>query len=185
MAGQPKSRAKKLAALAKDGTQTVRAAWLADQYTPKMPTIETYRRGVPRYDQADFQAIIDTIIEDACLGHTITATCALLGIPRSTLAEWERLNPELSAAFARAREIRQRFYEGHIIDITRRGGDSTRFSAAKLGVINAGEDWRDRSETSTNVTFSLAGLIGESMKLVTSPTIEGEVVDPIKRENGE
>ena len=127
--------------------------------------------------------MIDTIIEDAINGHTLTATCALLGVPRTTMAEWERLYPALSSAVARAREIRQRFFEGHVIDMTRRGGDSTRFSAVKFALINAGDDWRDKSESSTNVTFTLAGLLGDAMKVVSPPTVEPVVIEAKPEEN--
>lgn len=123
------------------------------------------------------------ILDDAALGHTLGATAAVIGVTRSTLHDWVASHPELGDAIARAKSVRQRFYEGHAIDIARRGGDSTRMSAIKLGLLNVGgEDWKERLTAEHNVTFSLASLVKESMQLAQPDPklIEGEVIEPSK-----
>lgn len=120
------------------------------------------------------------ILDDAALGHTLGATAAIIGVTRATLHDWAASNPELLDAIARAKSVRQRFYEGHAIDIARRGGDSTRMSAIKLGLLNVGgEDWKERLTAEHNVTFSLADLVKQSMLLgpPDPKVIEGEAVE--------
>ena len=117
------------------------------------------------------------VLDDAALGHTLGATAAILGVVRTTLNDWASSYPEFGNALARAKSIRQRFYEGHAIDIVRRGGDSTRASMTLRGLVNVGgEDWKEKVTAEHNVTFSLAGLVQESMKLV-GPTIDGQLVE--------
>ena len=79
-------------------------------------------------------------------------------------------------------------YEGHLIDMVPRGGDFyANERGKKVGLINVcTDDWKERLTAEHNVTFSLASLINESMKLVEAPkgeTIEGEVEK--QRKNGE
>ena len=109
-----------------------------------------------------------TVLDDAALGHTLGATAARIGVSRSTLLAWVHRFPEFDEAVALAKCIRQRFYEGHFIDMARRGGDSTRMSAVKLALLNlGGEDWKERLSVGREVTFGLGDLI----KLST--TLEG------------
>ncbi len=57
------------------------------------------------------------------------------------------------------------FYEGHLIDMVRRGGDPTRMSAVKLGLLNVGcEDWKERLTSEHKVAFSWSQLLQESLK---------------------
>ena len=119
-----------------------------------------------------------TVLDDAALGHTLGATAALIGVARSTLSDWASVHPEFADALARAKGVRQRFYEGHLLDIARRGGDSTRMSAIKLGLLNVGgEDWKERLTAEHNVTFNLGDLIRRSMALddkVRHPDLAGK-----------
>ena len=114
------------------------------------------------------------------VGHTIGATAGILGVSRDAIQDWAAVHPEFGSAVARAKTIRQAVYEGHLIDIVRRGGDSTRMSAIKLGLLNVGgEDWKERLTAEHNVTFSLASLIDESMKLAPR-VIEGQLIEQPK-----
>ena len=62
--------------------------------------------------------------------------------------------------------------EGHLIDIVRRGGDSTRFAAVKFALINCGaEDWKQKLPDDLSVEFSLAALVDESLKLAQARMI--------------
>jgi hypothetical protein len=89
-------------------------------------------------------------------------------------------HPEFAEALARAKAVRLRFYEGHLIDIVRRGGDSTRMSAIKLGLLNVGgEDWKERLTAEQNVTFNLGDLIKQSMAL-DGRVIEGSLTGQSK-----
>ncbi len=129
--------------------------------------------------------ICEIVIAKAELGHTLGATCAFIGCSRTSLHDWAASHPELANAVARAKIIRQQFYEGHLIDIARRGGDSTRMSAIKLALLNvAGEDWKERLTAEHNVTFNLGDLIKQSMQL-EAKTIEGQVIEPSKSDDGE
>lgn len=131
-------------------------------YVPAPPAIAANRGGRPTSYRLEFCQVV---LDQAALGHTIGATAALIGVTRSTILDWADRFPEFAEAVALAKGARQRFYEGHLIDIVRRGGDSTRFSAVKLGLINVGaEDWREKLGSDTNVTITLASLITESLK---------------------
>jgi hypothetical protein len=106
-------------------------------------------------------------------------------VARSTLSDWAHRFPEFAEAIELAKGIGQRFYEGHLIDIARRGGDSTRMSAIKLGLFNVGgQDWKDRITADHNVTFSLGDLIKQSMQLETK-LIEGGQSKPAGSDDGE
>ena len=124
----------------------------------------------------------EAVVHYASLGHTIGATCGLLGISREVFNNWAVSIPDFQQATARAKTVRQAFYEAHLIDIARRGGDSTRLGAIKLGLLNVGgEDWKERLTAEHNVTFSWSQLLQESLKVADEPkaiTIEGEVVKP-------
>jgi hypothetical protein len=137
-----------------------------------------YIPDTPAPSRAHYEpAICEIVIQKAMLGHTIGATAAFIGCSRTTLHDWASSHPELADALARAKSIRQSFYEGHLIDIARRGGDSTRMSAIKLGLLNVGgEDWKERLTAEHNVTFSLASLIEQSMKLV-EPSKDGPLIE--------
>ena len=143
-----------------------------------MPSLEVRKAGRATLYRHEF---CEAVIDDAALGHTLTATAALIGVTRQTIYDWREAHPEFADAIERARSLRQRFYEGHLIDLVRRGGDATRMSAVKLALVNCGGDeWKEKPIVETNLTFSLAGLIHESMKLVPAPigqNIEGEVVE--------
>jgi hypothetical protein len=193
MVGRPKSRARKLAA---EGQPI--PAGLLDHLTAREKTdTPRYRTPLPEVFRHDFgapynPAICQAIIEHSRRGHTLTATAAILGLRASTIINWASSNPELECALACARELRQAFFEGELIDIAQRGGDATRFAAIKMALINTGEDWRDRSENNVSVQFSLAGLVTESLKLVGSRTIESTAVGQLEQdekpkgpENGE
>ena len=154
-------------------------------YVHESPAFAATRIGRPStYDQLYCQ----TVMDQAALGHTLGATAALIGAARSTVLDWACVHLEFADAIERSKQIRQRFYEGHLIDMVRRGGDSTRFSAVKLGLINVGaDDWKEKLPADVNVEFSLAALVGESLRLAEPRTIDGtpstettrEPVDPI------
>ena len=151
-------------------------------YIPAPIPHEATRVGRPSNYKPEYA---QTVLDDAALGHTLGATCAVIGCSRQTLLEWAASHPEMGDAIARAKQIRQRFYEGHVIDIARRGGDSTRMSAIKLGLLNVGgEDWKERLTAEHNVTFSLAGLIDESMKLAPK-VIEGQLIEQPKADGSD
>ena len=174
MVGSPKKRARR------EALTEVRTVGgdLSAGYVAAMPSPDARKIGRPTRYRSEF---CEAVIEDAALGHTLTATAALFGVTRQTLHEWRQAYPEFAEAVEKANAIRQRFYEGHLIDMVRRGGDSTRMSAVKLALINvAGNDWREKLSAEHNVTFSLAALVQESMKLAASP-IEGGLPAP---ENG-
>ena len=151
-------------------------------YIPAPLPPEATQVGRPTNYRPEFCAVL---LEDAALGHTLGATCAILGCARSTVNEWAASHPEFAEALARAKQIRQRFYEGHAIDIARRGGDSTRMSAVKLGLLNVGgEDGKERLTSGDTIVFSLGDLIKQSMQL-EAKTIEGQVIEPNKSDDGE
>ncbi len=130
-------------------------------YVP-LPAVIRPIHGASKYKHEYCQAVV----EDAARGHTLGATAALFGVDRNALYKWADAHPEFAEALSRAKAIRQRYYEGHLIDMGRRGGDSTRFSAVKLGLINVGgEDWKEKLGSEVNVQITLASLITESMKL--------------------
>jgi hypothetical protein len=146
-------------------------------YIPKPAAFAANRIGRPSsYDRKYCR----TVLDDAARGHTFGATAALIGVARSTLSDWASAHPEFADAIERAKSIRQRFYEGHLIDMVRRGGDSTRFSAVKLGLINTGgDDWKDKLTADHDVAFTLGDLIKQSMQLPVAPApavIEGESI---------
>jgi hypothetical protein len=189
MVGRPKSRARKLAVeaviKASDDPQLVEARQVLglDAYIPKMPD----RAKIGRPSTFD-PAFSEIVLDDAIAGHSLTATAALLGVNPDTLQDWGRQFPTFGLVLARARSLRQRIFEGSLIDLVRRGGDSTRFAAVKFALINAGsDDWRDKTDAAVSVQFSLAGLVTESLKLVGSRTIEQLEQDekPKGPENGE
>ena len=90
--------------------------------------------------------------------------------------------PDFSDACVRARAIRARSFEGDLIDVKQRGGDSSRFQAVRFGLLNlAPDEYKDKTTTESTLTITLASLIQDSMKLVNAPepvTIEGESVKP-------
>lgn len=139
-------------------------------YIPTAPAIVACKGGRPTAYKPEY---CQSVLDDAALGHTLGATAALIGVSRSTLLDWVHRFPEFADAVALAKGARQRFYEGHFIDMARRGGDSTRMSAVKLGLLNVGgEDWKERLTGGREVTFSLGDLIKQSMEL-EGPMIEG------------
>ena len=86
---------------------------------------------------------------------------------RSTLLHWAAVHPEFAEAIAVGKAIRQRLYEGHLLDMVRRGGDNAQLSAVKLGLINCGaDDWKERVTSDTRVTLSWANLLVESLRPV-------------------
>ena len=146
-------------------------------YIPAPLPPEATQVGRPTLYRPEFCNIV---IDDAALGHTLGATCAILGVDRGTINDWAASHPDFAKAVARAKSIRQRFYEGHVIDIARRGGDSTRMSAIKLGLLNVGgEDWKERLTAEHNVTFNLGDLIKQSMAL-DGKVIEGQLIEQPK-----
>jgi hypothetical protein len=150
-------------------------------YIPMAPAIVARKGGRPTAYRPEF---CEAVLDDALLGHSLGATAALIGVARSTLLDWAARHPEFSDAVALAQGIRQRFYEGHLIDIARRGGDSTRMSAIKLGLFNVGgQDWKDRITADHNVTFGLGDLIKQSMQL-EGKLIEGERSKPADADDG-
>ena len=111
--------------------------------------------------------ICERVVELAAQGHTLGAIAAVLGCSKQAFCDWVDRYPAFADAVARAKGVRQTFYESHLIDMARRGGDSTRFNAVRLGLINvAPDEWRERLDTQANVTITLASLIGESMKTI-------------------
>jgi hypothetical protein len=149
-------------------------------YIPQPPLIAAGKIGRPStYDPKYCQ----TVLEHAALGHTLGATAALIGVTRSTLHEWASIHPEFSAAVARAKGARQLFYESHLIDMVRRGGDPTRMSAVKLGLLNVGgDDWKERLTSEHKVEVSWAALLQESLKPLEGSrtiTIEGELAEKL------
>ncbi len=143
-------------------------------YTPTLPASATRKVGAPPTYRPE---MADTLLELSAQGHTIGAIAAVLGVARGTMNSWAASHAEFEEAYARGKGLRQFMYEGHLIDMVRRGGDSTRMSAVKLGLLNVGgEDWKERLTADHNVTFSLAGLIQESMKVV-GQTIDSTAVE--------
>jgi hypothetical protein len=172
MVGSPKKRARRRA-LPPPGQRILslpqldRARSESDShfapYIPEPLAIVAHKFGRPTQYKSE---LCQVVIDDAVLGHTIGATAALIGVARSTLSDWAAVHSEFAEALALAKGVRQRMYEGHLIDMVRRGGDSTRMSAVKLGLLNVGgEDWKERLTGEHNVTISLASLVEESMKL--------------------
>jgi hypothetical protein len=131
-------------------------------YVSEPPAITASRGGRPSlYDPKYCQ----TVLDQAALGHTIGGTAALIGVARSTLLDWAAVHPEFAEAIALAKGARQLFYEGHLIDMVRRGGDSTRLSAVKLCLINCGaDDWKERVTSDHSVTLSWANLLADSLR---------------------
>jgi hypothetical protein len=80
------------------------------------------------------------------------------------MTEWQQVYPDFQAAVARAKVIRSRSFEGHLVDMSANGGDNTRFQAVKLGLINASPDEFKEKVAETTVNITLAALIQESMK---------------------
>ena len=81
-----------------------------------------------------------------------------------------------------AKCIRQRFYEGHLIDMVRRGGDPARLSAVKLGLFNVGgDDWRDNLGNRSNGTVTLASLFAESVKPTATVTAGALPDEPVAK----
>ena len=131
-------------------------------YIPEPPSITASKIGRPSSYDPRFCEIVR---HQAALGHTIGATAALIGVSRSTILDWASVHPEFAQAIALAKAARQLFYEGHLLDLIRRGGDSTRLSAVKLGLINCGgDDWKERVTTDHSVTLSWASLLAESLR---------------------
>ena len=148
-----------------------------EPYTPTLPATALRRIGAPTKYKPE---IADKFLELSALGHTAGAIAAVLGVRRDTLNEWASSYPDFAEAFARGKGARQFMYEGHLIDIVRRGGDSTRMSAIKLGLLNVGgEDWKERLTAEHNVTFSLGDLIKQSMVL-DGKVIEGQLIEQPK-----
>ena len=173
MVGSPKKRARRQAL--KEVTAV--GGDSSAGYVAAVPSPDVRRLGRPTSYRSEF---CEAVIEDAALGHTLTATAAMFGVTRQTLNDWRQAHPEFGEAVEKAGAIRQRFYEGHLIDMVRRGGDSTRMSAVKLALFNvAGDDWREKLSAEHNVTFSLAALVQESMKLAP-PVIERQFVEQPK-----
>ena len=148
-----------------------------EPYTPILPASATRRVGKPPTYCAE---MADKFLELSALGHTAGAIAAVLGVQRETLNKWASSHPEFGEAYARGKGTRQFFYESHLIDIVRRGGDSTRMSAIKLGLLNVGgEDWKERLTAEHNVTFNLGDLIKQSMAL-DDKVIEGQLIEQPK-----
>ncbi len=146
-------------------------------YIPAAPAIVARKGGRPTAYRPEF---CQTVLDDAALGHTLGATAALIGVARSTLLDWAGRFPEFAEAVALAKGARQRFYEGHFIVMARRGGDSTRMSAVRLGLLNVGgDDWKERLTAGREVTFSLGDLVKQSMKL-EGPVIGGSAAATIE-----
>jgi hypothetical protein len=113
-----------------------------------------------------------TLIDAAATGLTLGAACAVIGITPDTMNEWKRIHPEFSEAITRAKSIRQLHYESQLAEMSRTGGDSSRFNAIRFALINvAADDWKEKLTSDYNMTFSLAGLITESMKLGPAPEV--------------
>jgi len=150
-------------------------------YIPEPSAIVRNGIGRPTLYKAEFCQVV---VDDAALGHTLGATAARIGVGRSTILDWVRAHPEFAEAIDLAKGVRQRLYEGHLIDIARRGGDSTRMSAIKLGLLNVGgDDWNERLTAEHNVTFSLGDLVKESMKQAEQPpasVIDGQLIEQEK-----
>ncbi len=126
----------------------------------------------PLYEQRFCQ----TVIDDAALGHTLTATAALLGVAPQTLSDWQARYREFAAAAARARSIRQRFFEGQWVDAARCGGPRPAV-AGKLALANGGDDCCDRGNCG-GVKMHFASLAMDSQtlsSLMPATMIEGEV----------
>jgi hypothetical protein len=187
MVGSPKKRAlpppgQRIMSQARLNEARLSAESYFAPYIPEPPAIIANKGGRPTAYRPEF---CETVLDDASLGHTLGATAARIGVSRSTLSDWAHRFPEFAEAIELAKGIGQRFYEGHLIDIARRGGDSTRMSAIKLGLFNlGGQDWKDKLTTDHNVTFSLGDLIKQSMQLETK-LIEGEQSKPAGSDDGE
>ena len=159
MPGSPKKRARAFA---------LREAAALPPYVPQMNLAPV--GSPPAYDPRFCEVVLD----DAALGHTLTATAALIGVSADTISEWRGHHPEFNDAATRADPIRQCFYEGHLIDLVRRGGDSTRFSAVRFALVNVARyDWREKVAAEPSLTFDLGALIRQSMELAV-PIVEGE-----------
>ena len=79
---------------------------------------------------------------------------------------------------ARAREIRQRYFEGHFSDVVRRGGDSTRYAAIRAGLASCNtDDWREKPQADVSFTVNLAALVSDSLKISATTTIEAKPAD--------
>ena len=148
-----------------------------EPYTPTLPATAIRRIGAPPKYTPE---LADKFLELSALGHTVGAIAAVLGVTRETISKWSSSHREFAEAHARGKGARQFMYESHLIDIVRRGGDSTRMSAIKLGLLNVGgEDWKERLTAEHNVTFNLGDLIKQSMAL-DGKVIEGQLIEQDK-----
>ena len=148
-----------------------------EAYTPILPATALRPIGRPPTYSPE---LADKFLELSALGHTVGAIAAVLGVNRTTIYDWASSHPAFADAIARGNGARQFMYESHLIDIVRRGGDSTRMSAIKLGLLNVGgEDWKERLTAEHNVTFNLGDLIKQSMAL-DGKVIEGQLIEQPK-----
>ena len=151
MPGSPKKRSRRLA---------LREAAALPPYVPEMNLSPV--GSPPPYDPRFCKAVLD----DAALGHTLSATAALIGVSQETMTEWRARHPEFDDAATRAGPIRQWVFEAHLIDLVRRGGDSTRFSAVWFALVNAApEDWKDKPAAEASINFELGAPVQQPLAL--------------------
>ena len=167
MVGSPLKRAKREAAEAAKAAQ------------PPPLAIHLPDRSVTRSTRAAFHPdMLDKIIDCASIGLTLTATAAMIGVTVKTLYEWGDLHPTLGSTLARARELRQAYFETQLVDLIRRGGDSTRFGAIRAALASCNtDDWREKPQTDVSLTVNLAALVSDSLKISATTTIEAKPAD--------
>lgn len=99
------------------------------------------------------------VVEYMADGSSLTSFAADIDVARSTINEWMAEHPEFSEACARAKAKCAAWWEKTNRTLAASGTGNA--GACKLGLTNmAGEDWREKSEVSHNVTEEMAEWLG-------------------------
>jgi hypothetical protein len=111
------------------------------------------------------EAFPEQLIELAAKGYSLAGFAGAIGIERGTVNDWAASFPEFGQACARAKAARAYAWETKAIRAVDSGlsGPLTFIAFALKNC--APDDWREKIEVQSNHTFTLIGLIEESLAM--------------------
>jgi len=105
------------------------------------------------------------VLEATARGYSLSAYAGSIGVDPATMREWQSSFPEFGAACARGKSARLHWWETQAIDCVKKqiSGPS---ALIMFALKNCGpEEWREKIEVQSNHTFTLIGLIEESLAM--------------------
>ncbi len=121
------------------------------------------------YTKAEKEAKIETFLNALEDTHMVTAACKRAGIPRKTLMEWRRADPELEAQVQEVKDANKEWVEGCLLQQIDRGS-----VAAMCFYLKCQAGWREKPrqvELSAPEAINVKAAIEEIRETLAQPEV--------------